>query len=28
MKAFLAAHDVWEMVEEGYKELQDETLLS
>ena len=28
IKAFLGAHDVWEMVEKGYKEPQDETSLS
>ncbi|KHN45810.1 hypothetical protein glysoja_045586, partial [Glycine soja] len=28
MKVLLGAHDVWEMVEKGYKEPQNETSLS
>ena len=28
MKALLGAHDVWEIVENGYEEPQDETDLS
>ncbi|KAL5786504.1 hypothetical protein ACOSQ2_008896 [Xanthoceras sorbifolium] len=28
MKAFLGAHDVWEVIEKGYTELEDESTLS